>query len=90
MPYVRCPSCHITTYSPVSARRQPACPSCRGPIEVFGAGGLQEEVRRRLHNAQNEASEDGDTPQEGRGTRAADVRKELRRVDGAAPQEESE
>lgn len=90
MPYIRCSSCQITTYSPVSARAEPACPSCGGPVEVFEAGDLQEEVRQRLHDAQDEVTEASGSPQVGRGTRTADARKELRRVDGAVPQAESE
>lgn len=90
MPYIRCSSCQITTYSPVSARAEPACPSCGGPVEVFEAGDLQEEVRQRLHDAQDEVSAASDSSRRGRGTRTADARKELRRVDGAVPQAEPE
>jgi len=88
VPYVRCPSCRITAYSPISATRRSACPNCGEPIEVPRAGGLQDGVTRRVADAQNDVNEKGDTPPEGRGTRAAAARKKLRKVDDEIPQEE--
>ena len=83
MPYVRCPSCEVAFFSPLSARTESECPNCAAPVEALRAG----EAAALIAQDRTDRPEN---PPDRPGERATAARKELRRIDDAAPQEDSD